>query len=454
MKRFLLCLVLLLICLSCVFSYDLKALNELLEAQNLDVLKAKEELTQSLLDYKDAKAGFAPVVDLTITGSYLFNPIAAIRLNRDQLSSWLGIPSSSTGSDYLTLYKGQENTMYQFQLQITQPLFTWGKLSTAKDLYETVYKLRGLQVQSLVEQKQLELKTRLTALHYLKQVVSFLKEQQVLANQLVEFSNQAFINGVVLELDVLEAKMQARQLDMALLTAENEIESQLRVIASLVGLDKLSVDELSYAPSESEFFDVLNKPLLSLELNATSTNKLTFQLLAGMQEIANLTNKLAHASMSFKPDLALVAQLGYSGSRLPLVETDWYRKDSVNNTLTIAVKTTLFDGGKSLRNIDKTASKQETAQVDTALAKQEILETLRTNYQNVSLLKSKLEYYNTKLDVANQKIKMQESLLDAGSGSKIDLLSAQIEANNLQIEILQQKIELATSYNTILYLGT
>jgi outer membrane protein TolC len=45
-----------------------------MEANNLEVQKAREEWRNALLDVKDAKAGRGPTIDMTLSGTYMYNP--------------------------------------------------------------------------------------------------------------------------------------------------------------------------------------------------------------------------------------------------------------------------------------------------------------------------------------------------------------------------------------------
>src|SRR5574344_715135 len=139
MKKLIATILVLSLCLS-LWAYTYSDLNAMMLGNNLNLLKAKEDVQTALLDYNDAKWGYSPTIDLTVTGSYLFNPIEAVTLQKDQLMEFLGIGNigSGLGDDYLTLYKGQENMMYQFQLQITQPVVTWGKITNAVNLYRRI----------------------------------------------------------------------------------------------------------------------------------------------------------------------------------------------------------------------------------------------------------------------------------------------------------------------------
>ncbi|MBR0520303.1 MAG: TolC family protein, partial [Spirochaetales bacterium] len=58
-----------------LFSLTVTDLQSAMMGGNPDIMKAREEVSKASLDVKDAKSGYSPTIDLTITGSYIANPI-------------------------------------------------------------------------------------------------------------------------------------------------------------------------------------------------------------------------------------------------------------------------------------------------------------------------------------------------------------------------------------------
>jgi len=437
-----------------LFSLSFEELEKSMEENNLDYLKAKEEQNLSLLDVKDAKASFFPSIDLTCTASYLANPIDPIVIESDTLLSDLGLSNLSTsglGDDYITLYEGQESAYYQFKLDLTQPVFTWGKLSKALDIYNAVYELKSLQVLDLFEKNKNELKTRIAILYYIKKTEEVLEEQKELAEKLVTITKDSFNENVVLEVDVAQAEVTARELDVAIAQLEEQRQVMLDNIKSLSGLENLQVDDISFE-IEEDYTSYLNYPSKELEFSATNDFKTTFRILSKLKEIAILTSDVSSASVNWKPDFAFVASLDYSGARMPLVETDWYRKDDYGLTLTLAVKSTIFDGGKAIRDVKRKNLDVDISTINTSKAKQEVLSTLRENLAKMKLANTRIRYYDAKEEVAIKKVDHQKILSNLGSGSQMDLIKAELEVNNARLERLKEQINLVSSFYIVNYL--
>ena len=142
----------------------------------------------------------------------------------------------------------------------------------------------------------------------------------------------------------------------------------------------------------------------------------------------------------------------YSGSRLPFVETDWYGKDDWSATVTVALKTTVFDGGKALRNVSRTESGVTEAELDMQSARDKIRAAVDENWTNMAVCLAKIDYQEAMKDQLQAQSDVDKQLLDTGYGSESDYLQGQLERNNCEIEMLRSRIDLATSVYTILYL--
>ena len=118
--------------------YTYEDLLSIMNVNNLELLTQDEVIKTASIDVKDAKGNYSPSIDLTLSGTYMVNPlIDRITVSTDDilgpLAQQMGVPNN-----YVTLYDGMENTLYMAQLSITQPIFTWGKITNAVKLYNKI----------------------------------------------------------------------------------------------------------------------------------------------------------------------------------------------------------------------------------------------------------------------------------------------------------------------------
>ena len=420
-------------------------------SSNPDVLKAREEISKAALDIRDAEAGYTPTIDLTVTGSYIANPMDPIRIN---LGDYISTTAYGIPNDYITVYNGQESTYYQFQLTLTQPIFTWGKLNNAVKLYRQVYDARVLQMDDAVEKARTEIRTRVAVLHYLIGIGELLDEQASLAARLVELADEAQKSGMMLATEALSVKVQARQLDVARAQTDQQVLLMMTALRNLSGIQDLQVSDVEFDEDEilSEIGNLMASGYENISARSFSGSRTTFRLLGCLGTIADLSHDIAGASVNWKPDFALVVNADYSGSRLPFAEKDWYGKDDWNATVTVALKTTVLDGGKALRNVSRTESEVTEAQLDIRSARDKIRAAVDESWTALAVCLAEMDYREAMKEQLGAQSDVDRQLLDTGYGSESDYLRGRLEYNNCCIEILRTKIELATAVYTLLYL--
>lgn len=439
-----------------VNSYTIDELSNQLKINNSELKILNQEYQQSLIDVKNAKAGLGPTIDLTVAGTYFLNPpIDSIVLNVDDILNSITWPDSMdikpTGQ-YLTLYDGMENTFYSFQLDVTQPIYTWGKLKNAIKLYEKISEIKQLQISSKEKQLQTELNTRIVSLFYLSQIETLLNTQDEYANRLVKISEDAQKNGILLEQDVLEAKISAQQINITQQEIKEQFYNLLLSIQKMTGNQNLELANINFTPNENIFYEFANRNRDELFSKALNTTQDTFLILENLEQISQYTTKIAQASVYWKPDFALKLSLGYGGSRFPFLEKDWFRQNDYTTNFTLALKTTVWDGGKKINEIKKSKSKEEIAGVNYDDAVLSIKQKLQEQFNVIDLALSKIEYQKLKLQTLDSKIKQQEQLFNSGYGSEQELLQTKIERNTAQIELEQNKLTLAGACSTAAFL--
>lgn len=446
MKKFIFFIVVLLISntLFATETYNYDSLASSLRLNNTKLQAAYQDVVQAKLDTKDAKANYHPTIDLTVSGSYIINPIGPITVN----ASELGLPYNQ----YITLYKGMENTLYQTSLSLQQPIFTWGKISNGVKALKEVESVRSLQLTDTENQLNAELKSRLSAIYYMDDIISLLNEQKSYADRLVELAHAAQEQGIMLAQEVKENEINALQVDVTLSEINAQYSSNLTALRTMTGLLDLTREDISYIPDEESFYSLAKEDRNALIKSATSQSQPTLQMLSHMQSAMEYSEKVSKASVYWKPDFALQVSASYGGSRLPLVETDWYRQDDYNGMVTVAFKTTVWDGGKALNNIKRSESNVANAVISRDEAINTIITTLSEQFANQDMAIAKISYLDLKEETLVSKVEQKILLQSYGNASEADVLNAKIELTTCRLERLQEKLKLAQASYLIEYL--
>ena len=458
MKRLLLVITIIYLFVTPVFAesdtkYCIDDLIQSINNNNTKIRKADEEIVQAHLDTKDAEAGYQPVIELSLMGMYMANPlIDDITINTNDILLQMNMSPLPESYD-LTLFDGIGHTFYNASLSITQPLLTWGKITNSVKLFKAAESARVIQRSDLEKQLVTELKARLSALCYISEVETLLDEIISSSDELVGLAEKGNKEGMILKEDVLDARIQAGEAGVAKKEIEKEKAMLLDGLRVLTGIPDLQAEEIDYEVDESEFDSILSYSLDSLVTLATSPSSPILMMLDKSGEAMEYSKKIANASMYGVPDLGLQLSLNYGGTRFPFFETGWSGEDDWGLNVTVAFKTTLWDGGKILNNVKRTESMIRANAVDRDTA----LETITTNvteaYSQALLSMAKIEYQEAKVENGEHKAEMEKLRYDAGSSSKSSIIQNDLETLQDRIDLITEKISLAQNCYTLYYLS-
>lgn len=440
------------------YTYSMEMLLYATQQNHPELLKLQEEYKRSLLDVKDAWASLGPTLDLQASGTYMLNPpVGPMYINTDDIINsiqWNGVTPARTGQ-YIKVFDGMENTLYNFELTLTQPIFTWGKITNAIKLYKEISAIKQNQIAQQTAQLETELKTRLLSLYYLNKIMKILDEEETYAGRMVQVSEDAEKSGMLLHQEVVDAKIQAKELEIAKQDLLEQIDEQLLELGRITGISIESSQHINYDFVQSlidDFDRLLQTEHSVLEEEILSGNQSAIKLVTQLEDVSKIAESISRGYENWKPDFALQMSGGYAGSRFPLFEPNWLRKDDYSLNVTIGLKATVWDGGKKLRDVSRKVSEVKTAQITTSDTRSSISKTFDSQWNTAQVCTMKIEYQDLKIESATGKINQKQQMFDSGYGSETDVLSAKIERCNAQIEKEKQTLSRAIACLTIEYL--
>lgn len=456
MKRFLPIFILSVFSLSALCAYDYATLREEMLNNNTELRSLQEEYNRSLLDVKDAYAGLGPTIDMQVSGTYMTKPpVDAVYVNVNDILGaiqWPGGVPSTAASPYVKIFDGMENTLYTVQFTVTQPLFTWGKLTNAIKLYNQISEIKLTQLESKEQQLEVELETRLLSLVYLERINAIIEEEKTYADRLVQVSEDAERTGILLHQDVVDARIQAKELEIAQQDLLEQISTQLLELRRSTGIADLSPEQIEYTVNEALLALTMAGDRSALQERALSGNQLSIKLLTQLKQMNETAEDIARGALNWKPDIGLQITLGYGGSRLPLAEPNWRRKDDYTLNLSIGIKSTIWDGGKKLRDVSRRESETISADITQLDAQSTIIKTLNEQWNTIDVCTMKIEYQDLKVEACDSRIAQNETIWQTGYGSETDVLSAKIDRCNELIEKEKQSLIRAAACMTVDYL--
>ena len=441
--------------------YSFTDLVAAMDLNNVELNKAREAVIQAQLDTKDAKAGYQPTVDLTLAGSYMANPlIKEISLAQGEFGSIpvtnpatvqvVQVPLPNTD---IKVFDGMPTFGYSFQLDLQQPIFTWGKISNSVKIFSAVEAVRQLQLTSLKKQKTASLKAQITALSLLSQMEALLSQQQQYAQELVTLTVAAQNQGVALEQAVLEAQTQEALIPLSLQQIRHNTSVILQDLRELTGLPQLDGSQILHIPQTQGFYETFQElsqqDSALLEAAALNPAQESLAILEKLYQAAEYGRKVASGSIYGKPDIALQVSFGVNGNMEKLFKGESDLKQDLVANITLGIKTTVWDGGKKLNQLKRSTSQLKDAELDLEQSRSAIKLELSRQINAMTMATLKIQYQELKIQTAQSQLDQKLQLLESGYGSQREVLQTRIEKITEEVKLLEEKINLATAACTV-----
>ena len=454
MKRLLLSLFIIISSSLLFASITIEEAEKMMMRNNTSIRSAEEAVVQAGLDLKDSKASFSPTISISGSMTYMSEPLVGpVIMESSDILSQMGLGSySDMASGYVTLYDGMENTMYMGTLSLTQPLITWGKLGKAVDLYKNILTAQSLRKDDTVAQNKAELRIRVWSMKYLEEMEGLVDEAMALSKELVDIAKSSYENGMILRQDWLEAEISSLEVEVKKAELDDNYSSLMEGLRSLIGDYSVSYSDFILPEDESFLYKYRESNLDDLILAATGEDSNNLKAIKNL--IGAYTNQktIADRSLYGIPDFALQAQLTYSSSRLPFIETGWKQNDNNSLNLSIGFKTTLWDGGKAINDVKRAQSNIRSAesQYDSALS--QIRVAVTSNYNGMMKNIANIQYQSEKIQNLEMELENIRIGLSYGQNSVSDEKQKMLEIVEAKSNLLASKIALVQNVYTLDYL--
>ena len=421
------------------YTYD--DLISIMNVSNIELLMDDEVIKSATYDLNEAKGSYSPTIDLTLSGTYMVNPPSISRESLDSIMDQVlnkenPFASSMEGmfNDFDKLQIIDKPFMYMAQLNLTQPIFTWGKVTNVVKLYEKLLEIRKIEREDKAESLSVELEGYLGGIYYAESILEKLRLASEDAKELISIAESGYENGVMLLSDLNEARLSSSELDMALTEVEAQLAELRENVRKTVG-SGISDDEYEFTPDEERYYAVSEMDRDELRLRAVSNSNSNILMASMAVEAAELGKDIASGNMYGKPDIALQVGLGYTG----FLGNNWDSSGDYSLNLTLGLKTTLWDGGKILNDVKRAESQISTSSLTLENAKSQLSVALEDSFRTMDLAKSRISYYQTKSEVLNDDLRLIETQNASGYASESDILEKKIEIYQNEINLLTEK---------------
>jgi outer membrane protein TolC len=314
-------------------------------AANAANLQLKQsELRAAEASQREAASRFMPSLNTNLSASYMFNPPKGLSIEAGSLGLAPSTGRYPTGlpADDVVLMPDTEPTYFKAGAELSQPLFTWGKLLAAAEIARSQVEAASSSVAKISRENRRDLQKAYFGAILARQGAQVLAEMESMYSRIVADRELSFQQGTVNRQDVLEAKSKLAGLVYQRTKTGQAYDSTLSGIAFLAGLP-----DTAWQPA-ADFPDA--DPDLSDQaafLAAARENSPDRPIVQAQLAQAAKARDIAAASGWLHPDLGLSVKLDITGQRVPFTP-NWTDKWDWNLIVSLGTQMNLFDGGAQL----------------------------------------------------------------------------------------------------------
>lgn len=425
-----------------------RSLLQQIERNNRELLLKRAETGITAGKVDQAIASRFPVLDFTSTMTYQANPRDGIYLNTADLSALMPPSGGAPPPDKIQIMEPAEAGYYKFSLELTQPVFTWGKLAWNQKIWETKLQADRIGERILVQDLLTEAVVSLYSLSMLNLMERELENQIEAMQAIEEFSQAGYNRGLFDKRSLLDITYNRLALETALIEIRSNFQSLEIGIANMAGLDYWSSADvlLPEFPDISQLLQEWPIPDFESTHAQTLTENPVLDQLTQVSAIRDLELDIARSSHPMIPDLAFQTELSYSGSRFPFIEKDWYRQNDYALNLTLAVTTTVTDSGYTRGHIKEAMANSDAADLNREVVFSQLSEICRTTWEEVVLARERITLQRQKVELSQEKMELVEQKYLQGEILEPDYQNQKIVLAQDRAALLEETLNYLTHW--------
>ena len=414
---------------------SLKEAHELMLAKNGEAKASMFEVKATEEEHKATKGLRLPTVGISGTYLRLDEDIEAdLNAPRDMVSGLLQIPNPELvlGDWNFTL---QEKNLGFATVDVSMPIFAGGKINAAikaselkLNLAENHHQLKEDELTINLITYYFKLKLAIEAKNLRKEVY----ETVLLHNY---NATKFFENGMIPEVETLNAKVALSNANRELLAAKKDISLATTAVQNLIGIEVLpaistSFTEPTVVKSLKEFQDdmsIENRQLKAIEKNL---------------ELAEVGVKVEKSE--YFPEVGVFGKYVFWKDNLPLVDTKWF--------VGVGAQWELFNGFQREHKIK--ASKYKVSQIE-EIDKQARLNLSTYTEKLYNTMQKELEQFeslNADEVFANKLIFMRTRAFDEGTGTSLEVVDATLKLTEIKLHKIKALYEYNVAYGELMVL--
>ena len=393
--------------------------------KNSTTLKSKAVSVYSAqAGVKSAQAAYYPYVSTSLSYTHLFEPPMSSETSYGPIT----IPASYlAASDPISL-----------SIDVTQSVFTWGKINNAVKLAQESAGLAELDLDEEKRKLVIEIKKAFYGYILAKEVLAVQEETLAHKKEALDVTKKRFTAGLSPEFEVLSAESDVENFKPTVITARNQLRFTLLAVMDLLGIEGDGDFDIELVGSLDPVYHELEKKDL---IDSAMSNKYEIRQFERNVALQRTQQEITRAAN--KPVVGAFANYTLtSGFDTSTGANRYWGEDSWDGNLTVGISVTmplsaLFPWSKENADIKK--GELDIENLDLQLST--VRSGIRLNIENIVL---KIEEEWSKIGSGEKGIELAQKLYDSalqryrnGLISSMELKDAQIGLNNAKLGYLQ-----------------
>jgi outer membrane protein len=410
-----------------------------LTRQGSEVVKLKELAVQkSRLALDEAGSRVWPHVDLQASASYLPKPPKGALVPANSLSIQVPNPIPPFTPTTLTFpttdaYIGGEQHQYiSLTATLSQPLFTWGKISNAVEVARLQVEAAGTDLTAQRRDIDREVHRAYFSALLAQESQRVLERLRDTAAEVVADRQKSFDDGTTNRQNVMEAQANLAAIEARLVDAEQSGSTARESLGILTGREPSSIALVSGYGSGVPALDeqsVLAQAMAASTDMAAARTRLT---------LARRNLDIQRGSMMLLPDVMLGVSLsvagqedlGYSSTSFGINTTwDW------NLAISLGVKMSAFDGLASYARIGQAGKDLEMADAGVTQTEKMVRLAVRRAVDAAARADAGVREKQAAADLGEERLRNARLSFDNGAASREDLRGADIMAGTAELDL-------------------
>lgn len=426
-------------------TYTLDDLTGLALSNNPDILQLQSAMQADEGELAGARSSLFPTVKFSNTNTYVGNPQAPYILSKGSLGTLPLVPPFPLPEQDVTVVEGGEHFQLNYSVDMQMPLFMWGRIRSNIALRKNIVEADNLKLAKQRDETRTMTVINYYSLYYLNELDSLLNKQKQVADKMLGIARDSYTAGEITDAALTEKRMAIREITHAIVAADRQRETALRNLRYLTGIPTLAIDMVSFGAVDTTLSGAKLPSEAELTDRALGINR-DIRLAAVSEKVHESRVDIARSGTLAKPDLSLDVQFGYGGPRLPFLGADWSSKDNWIANVTVAVNSTIFDGGKSGAEVATAQAQLAQAKYGRQAAVRNVSKYIAQTLSELESIREDISYFESRVSDMQELEKFQQHLLDIGTGSRLEYFQKRVDVFTERAQVIQQKLSYASRY--------